>query len=283
MNKSNTALKDEAASADAEPSMDEILASIKQIIADDEDGDTEVHPRDLYTHPTDASNTNTVNSAQSQPETTTPDLNTDVIADLQAAMQAELSAEPTASELGSDAPASEAAAPQVEIEASPIVAASAAPFSMPIDQRAALLRDEVAQTTAGMTPDERLAAYRVRNQLRQQGLSTGTATEASTVDVGKAVDVTKAAAAIRANLGASVAGEIASAPTAPVSAADGDGIARQMASQLLDERKAEIETLLTDMMRPTIRKWLTENLPGVVEKLVREEIESVAKRRRPRD
>ncbi|EFL89974.1 DUF2497 domain-containing protein [Ahrensia sp. R2A130] len=276
MKSSNTVLKDEAASTDAEPSMDEILASIKQIIADDEPEDAEIHPRDLYSHPTDVSNSN------AELEANTDAVDTDVIADLQAAMEAELSPQVTVPEAPEmEVSATEAEEPTVAPVEAATAFADAAPFSTPMDQRAARLRDEVAQTTAGMTPDERLAAYRVRNQLRQQGLSTGTATEASNVDVGKAVDVTAAAAAIRASLGPSLSEQApAAAPAPAVGAADTDGIARQMASQLMDERKAEIETLLTDMMRPTIRKWLTENLPGVVEKLVREEIEGVATRRR---
>ncbi len=58
-NTGNTAAKLPELDADQEPSMDDILASIRQIIADDEDQpDDGLTERERYTHPTDHSNAN---------------------------------------------------------------------------------------------------------------------------------------------------------------------------------------------------------------------------------
>ena len=54
----NTALKNP--SLIEEPSMDEIMASIRQIIAEDEDGEGDRRARANYTHPDNPSNSNAV-------------------------------------------------------------------------------------------------------------------------------------------------------------------------------------------------------------------------------
>lgn len=41
-----------------------------------------------------------------------------------------------------------------------------------------------------------------------------------------------------------------------------------------------VESLVEDMLRPMLKTWLDHNLPPLVERLVREEIERVARRRR---
>ena len=74
-------------------------------------------------------------------------------------------------------------------------------------------------------------------------------------------------------------------PQQPVSSAVAAGpvlptthtLAQEMAKTMMAEKEQEIETLLANMMRPTIRKWLNDNLPGIVERLVREEIERVSR------
>jgi cell pole-organizing protein PopZ len=40
-----------------------------------------------------------------------------------------------------------------------------------------------------------------------------------------------------------------------------------------------LEDLVQDMLRPMLKGWLDENLPGMVERLVRAEIERVARGR----
>ncbi len=41
-----------------------------------------------------------------------------------------------------------------------------------------------------------------------------------------------------------------------------------------------LEDLVSDMLRPMLKQWLDNNLPPLVEQLVREEIERVARRSR---
>ena len=41
-----------------------------------------------------------------------------------------------------------------------------------------------------------------------------------------------------------------------------------------------VDELVEDMLRPLLRNWLDDNLPPLVERLVREEIERVSRGRR---
>jgi cell pole-organizing protein PopZ len=41
---------------------------------------------------------------------------------------------------------------------------------------------------------------------------------------------------------------------------------------------ATLEGLVTEMLRPMLKAWLDENLPRIVERAVREEIERISKR-----
>ena len=60
--------------------------------------------------------------------------------------------------------------------------------------------------------------------------------------------------------------------TAAVSAAF-----NSLASTVLSENARTLEDLVKDMMRPMLKDWLDENLPGMVERIVRAEIERVAR------
>ena len=55
----------------------------------------------------------------------------------------------------------------------------------------------------------------------------------------------------------------------------------QLAETLLSRNGATrtLEDLVQDMLRPMLKGWLDENLPAMVERLVREEIERVSRRR----
>jgi hypothetical protein len=49
----------------------------------------------------------------------------------------------------------------------------------------------------------------------------------------------------------------------------------------LDVRSAELaDSMVREMLRPMLKQWLDENLPAVVEQLVREEIQRVARGRK---
>lgn len=51
-----------------------------------------------------------------------------------------------------------------------------------------------------------------------------------------------------------------------------------LASTMLSGSARTLEDLVQDMLRPMLKSWLDENLPTMVEKMVREEIERVARR-----
>lgn len=53
----------------------------------------------------------------------------------------------------------------------------------------------------------------------------------------------------------------------------------QLANTILANNSRTIEQLAEDMMRPMLKSWLDDNLPTLVERLVREEIERVSRRR----
>ena len=54
----------------------------------------------------------------------------------------------------------------------------------------------------------------------------------------------------------------------------------QLADIILSEQTRTLEDLVKDMMKPMLRHWLDDNLPVLVERLVREEIERVSRGRR---
>jgi uncharacterized protein len=52
-------------------------------------------------------------------------------------------------------------------------------------------------------------------------------------------------------------------------------------SASLDVRSAELaDSMVSDMLRPMVKTWLDDNLPAMVERLVREEIQRVARGRK---
>ena len=60
--------------------------------------------------------------------------------------------------------------------------------------------------------------------------------------------------------------------TATVSAAF-----NSLASTVLSENARTLEDIVKEMMRPMLKAWLDENLPGLVERMVRAEIERVSR------
>ncbi len=54
----------------------------------------------------------------------------------------------------------------------------------------------------------------------------------------------------------------------------------QLAGSMPVQDPRTLEDVVTDMLRPMLKAWLDDNLPALVERLVREEIERVARSRR---
>jgi hypothetical protein len=66
-------------------------------------------------------------------------------------------------------------------------------------------------------------------------------------------------------------------PTADVAVA---GAFNRLAAAMLSRSARPIDELAEDLLRPLLRNWLDQNLPPMVERLVREEIERVSRGRR---
>ncbi len=66
-------------------------------------------------------------------------------------------------------------------------------------------------------------------------------------------------------------------PTADVAVA---GAFNRLAGVMLSRSTRGIDELAEDLLRPLLRSWLDQNLPPMVERLVREEIERVSRGRR---
>jgi cell pole-organizing protein PopZ len=82
-----------------------------------------------------------------------------------------------------------------------------------------------------------------------------------------------APAALPSRAPAMIHDDLMSPPTtAAVSAAFGS-----LATTILSENARTLEDLVQEMMRPMLKDWLDENLPGMVERMVRAEIERVSR------
>ncbi|MEO0548201.1 MAG: DUF2497 domain-containing protein [Pseudomonadota bacterium] len=246
------------APAVSEPTMEEILASIREIISDDEPDDG-LTPRERYQHPSDVSNTN----APATPSVATKPspVSQGSVQDRAEALKAAIS--------------SAAAPAQASVAVTPSAAVAAAPVSsVPVSAQAS----GVSASTDGdtdMLEIERLAnAIRAREEGGQQ--STKAAPEvkvAATAHVPpiKAAPVNHAAQPQYAP----------SAPVQPVAAPQPETseIADSVARMMLDEHGDELRAALSDLMQPVVRKWLGDNLPTMVERLVRDEIERASRGR----
>ena len=58
-----------------------------------------------------------------------------------------------------------------------------------------------------------------------------------------------------------------------------DSAFNTLAQTVLVQNARTLEDLVREMLRPMLKSWLDENLPGMVERLVRAEIERVARGR----
>ena len=54
----------------------------------------------------------------------------------------------------------------------------------------------------------------------------------------------------------------------------------QLADTMFSREARSLEDVVKDMMRPMLRDWLDDNLPPLVERLVREEIQRVSRGRK---
>lgn len=253
-----------------EPSMDDIMASIRQIIAEDEqsDGDGE-SARDRYTHPTDVSNVNEETDAAAYVDegellaSMEQEMQAVVEDQVAAQMEAPLAAPVQAVANGEVAP--QADVPEVTADSSAALASGVglAAAAASIHERAEQVRTEMGLSSVdanGLTLEQRLEKYRVRGR-RQEEIEKAREEERKTERQAEAAAVQRLVDAMPAPVQQSIA---------PV----------DVAKSLMNESAGTISADLTEIMRPVVREWLSENLPGMVERLVREEIERVSRGRK---
>jgi cell pole-organizing protein PopZ len=63
----------------------------------------------------------------------------------------------------------------------------------------------------------------------------------------------------------------------PSSASTVSAAFENLAGSVLEEHSRTLEDIVKEMLRPMLKQWLEENLPGLVERLVRAEIERVSR------
>lgn len=224
---SSSARKLDQGDIESEPSMEEILASIRQIISEDETDDDGLTERERYTHPTDPSNAN-IPLSDEQLRAGSPAATTDV------------KSQPSR------------------------------------EERAAKVRAELAARHESSPPKSGI------NALRDSGVKLKTEALAEKFDREASAPPPLATPAAQPVLAATppIPRFVASAQPASVPAvAAPNVVVEQMAANLMKEKGQEIEAMLGDMMRPIVRKWLGDNLPTLVERLVREEIERASRGR----
>lgn len=290
-NSGNTAEKRDQ-EQDEEPSMEEILASIRQIISDDTESEDEPVTRESYTHPT--AHANDASSGDA--------VDTTFETGFEAALEAELGVFdpaplPAAQTVASQPPKLQEAAPKPSAdtgEKSPGVSATAAEGYRELGrlrmEALALQKKAAAAAADGARPDP---VHQTKDT------STPSRVSPSFESVFQTKPAPQPASAPRAAIAPGAAGTPVSPRIAPVTPprplnpsqthtsispkmamqASSAASADDLAQLILREKSGDVEKLLAEMMRPVVRKWLAENLSGVVERLVREEIEHVSRGR----
>lgn len=280
--------KSGAMDAAAEPSMDEILASIRQIIAEDEGPVAHTEKREDYRSPSQHSNNNAP-TAPDEPappaadfELDDPDFDASMEAELQKAVEQQFRADVQAKTDTAVAQASAAGAAASSAQLGVAPAASATAPSNGAGQQEAVAGTTVAEPGTDTLPpqisapsDIQARAERVRREL---GLSNA-------ADGGLTLEQRLERYRVRGKGLPPLADPAAPPPqpvtpiataAAPVSATRFP-TAEEVAHAMLKQRSEETESQLQAALRPAVHKWLSDNLPAVVERLVRQEIERVSR------
>jgi cell pole-organizing protein PopZ len=221
-----------------EPSMEEILASIRRIIADD-----------------DAAKTRSPEAASAQPEPA--------------------AAAPTAASAEQQgAPAAKPALSQSDIDA--VLATPERPSGngpVPPDHRP---EADILELTEAMATPQPAPAFRTINGepdvVFAEGEQAAAARPAPPAEKpASAPSIDKPLAASRSLM---EEGLLSAATNAAVDAAFSS-----LARTVLVQNSRTLEDLVKEMMRPMLKAWLDDNLPNLVERMVRAEIERVSRGR----
>lgn len=211
-------------SAQREPSMEEILASIRRIIEDNEN----TRPEDAYPEPS-------VNARDASYR---------------------------------DVPAREASVIEVDSFRSELRAARPAEARAPREDR---IVHEPVQPEAPRWSEERAAAPAPQPRAPEEPRP---AVEARTAEPAPRQEAQRPPVPVRA---APIA---AAAAPAIISEQAGRKVAAsfsELSDALASRGRQSLDEMAADMLRPMLQDWLDNNLPTLVEKLVREEIERVAR------
>lgn len=210
------AIMPQSSSAQREPSMEEILASIRRIIEDSDQSRK---------------------GADAAEETLTA-ANADV-----RAFSRELREAP------------EQPAPKPEIDEDPVAASPEAPSTD---------AEDVGLAGSTSAPE----------------IELGDAEDDFTVDLEEELDIDVPLQAANTTHPSGTLGETAADPVSIVSAATGRQVAAsfgELTDAFAASRRRSFDEMAEEMLRPMLQDWLDNNLPTLVEKLVREEIERIAR------
>jgi len=236
-----------------EPSMEEILASIRRIIADDEAKPADAKPADAVQH-----SGSTAGSAPSKPAMTGIPPSS-----IPAAQAAAAKSPPAAAKPASPPPASNS---QDDIDA---MLASLDETTSEEEIRPPLPDGEVFELTDAMALPESPSSGSFQKVEPHDDLEF-----AETPVAGPSPAIEPRRPPLEAP-GAEPSAQILSRST--VSAVE--SAFNSLANTVLSNNARTLEDLVKEMLRPMLKSWLDDNLPGLVERIVKAEIERVSRGR----
>jgi cell pole-organizing protein PopZ len=248
-----------------EPSMEEILASIRRIIADDEAKPSENKPAD--NKPAEKGTSAAAPASSEAPAATAPAAKPRVMTDIPPSAIVSAAAIPAKAAPPEPAPAAAAANSQDDIDA---MLAGLDAATSEAEVRPPLPDGEVFELTDEMAlPDEQPASFR---KVEPE----------DDLEFSEAV----AASAPPRRQPAYEPPPLYESPAPPpqqilsrstVSAVE--SAFNTLANTVLSNNARTLEDLVKEMLRPMLKSWLDDNLPGLVERIVKAEIERVSRGR----
>jgi cell pole-organizing protein PopZ len=283
--------------AQREPSMEEILASIRRII---EDSDTGRKPSDDAESPRPANDAGNMESGLIEVDAFRAELRaipairetakSVTSADVQGHLPAAVTEQATAPKYGRRASDGVAASTQPVAEPEwPVVTPPGSEQSAPpkYDRSTAGVADASTQAVAGperavvSTPASEPIKNAFMGKMAESPAEPPSAWSDDDLDVSlDEIDITPAEELETATIASPSAAATGFAKPAILSEHAGRQVAAafgELSEAFAASRKKSFDELAEEMMRPMLQDWLDNNLPQLVERLVREEIERVAR------
>lgn len=248
-------------SAAKEPSMDEILSSIRQIIADDDAGDAPVEA-----------------AAETEPQTDVADTAFDIPDTLDADTVDEI-----ADIMGDQDDALELSADQI-VEVEEDVAAFAEPDE-DLTTDPMMEADPITDAEPAADMDEPLAGVEEPDEEASEEFAIPELVVPDDISFDEEMAETdpapeppvQALGETEALPDPDLSADIAERLLEPATDAAVKGAFAKLGNMALGAHNLTIENMIREMLRPMLKEWLDENLPGVVEKMVEKEIERLAR------